>query len=127
MTSPGPFRIRSKVWIIDDHNHVVFGLGRLRILEAVKRCGSIKAAAEELRMSYRAMWGRIRATEKRLGQPLLVRNIGGATGGGSELTPLAETLIKKFRRLLILVEAESNELFDEHLSADLLPEKTDFS
>ena len=89
-----PFSIRSKVWVEDDSGKVIFGLGRFRILSAIDRCGSINAAARELKMGYRAIWGKIKATEEGLGQPLLIRNAGGKTGGGSELTPLARTLLK---------------------------------
>ena len=99
---------------------VVFGLGRLRILEAVQRQGSIQAAAAELKMSYRAVWGRIKATEQRLGRSLLVRNIGGATGGGSRLTPFAESLIARFHRLHREVAGEADGLFVHHFG-DQLP------
>ncbi len=106
------FYIRSKVWIEDDAGNVVFGLGRMRILEAVQRLGSINAAAKELKMGYRAIWGRITASEERLGKPLLVRNIGGSSGGGSELTPFARSLMERFRTLHRTVEIESDALFD---------------
>ena len=58
------FYIRSKVWMEDEEGNVVFGLGRLRILEAIQRLGSINAAAKELKMGYRAIWGRITASER---------------------------------------------------------------
>ncbi len=77
----------------------MFGLGRLKILDAVDRLGSIQGAAKELKMSYRAIWGRIKATEERLNRPLLIRNIGGRTGGGSQLTPFALDLLIHFRHL----------------------------
>ena len=64
------FRIRSKIWVEDADGLVVFGLGRYRILEAVQRLGSLQAAAQELKMSYRAIWARVSATEKRTGETL---------------------------------------------------------
>ncbi len=94
-----PFHVRSKVWIEDDAGNVVFGLGRLRILDAIDRLGSIQGAAKELKMSYRAIWGRIKATEERLNQPLLIRSVGGGKGGGSQLTPFALSLLVHFRHL----------------------------
>ncbi len=106
------YRIRSKVWIEDDSGNVAFGLGRVRILEAIRRRGSIHAAAKELGMSYRGVWGRIKATEERLGQPLLVRNIGGASGGGSCLTPFAECLIREFAVLHKKIAQEADRLFE---------------
>jgi len=109
------FYIRSKIWVEDQNGNVVFGLGRYLILDAVKRLGSLQAAAKELKMSYRAIWGRITATEKRIGKPLLIKD-----SQGSRLTPLAETLIKKFRRMRAVAESEADEAFDDlmvkHLS-----------
>ncbi|MGE5259120.1 MAG: winged helix-turn-helix domain-containing protein [Hyphomicrobiales bacterium] len=106
-----PFRIRSKIWVEDPNGKVVFGLGRYRILEAVQRLGSLQAAAHELKMSYRAIWARIRATEERLGKPLLIRH-----PQGSQLTPLGETLLKQFDRLLKNVESASNDVYEELLA-----------
>ncbi len=119
MTDGEHFAIRSKIWLVDASGDVVFGLGRLKILEAVQRNGSINAAAKALKMSYRGVWGRIRATEERLGRPLLIKNIGGASGGGSELTPFALSLMEMFREAQGAVINESDRLFEARL-ADLL-------
>jgi molybdate transport system regulatory protein len=102
-SKPGKLAIKSKVWIEDEHGKVVFGSGRMRILELVDRYGSMHAAAKELKMSYRAVWGKIRATEDRLGQPL-VRRPAGARKGGSELTPFARIIMERFPHLQGLVE-----------------------
>lgn len=73
-----PFRIKSIIWIEETNGKVVFGLGRYRILKAVRRLGSLQAAAQELKMSCRALWGRVRAIEERLGKPLLIRDPQGS-------------------------------------------------
>jgi molybdate transport system regulatory protein len=109
-----PFRIKSKIWVEDANGKVVFGLGRYRILEAVRRLGSLQAAAQELKMSYRAIWARVSATEERLGKPLLIRE-----PQGSRLTPLGETLLKQFQRLLKIVEIESDSVYKDLMAAYL--------
>jgi molybdate transport system regulatory protein len=101
------FSVRSKIWIEDDRGKVIFGLGRYRILDAVRRTGSMHAAAKELHMSYRAVWMRIRNSEKRIGKPLSVRE-----GRGSRLTPFAENLMKRYRRLLSVVQVETDEAYE---------------
>lgn len=103
--------VKSKIWIEDEHGDVVFGSGRLHILCAVEEHGSILAAAKALGMSYRAVWGKLKATEDRLGQPLLTKHTGGPHGGGSELTPFATTLIERFRHLDNLIKTTSDTLF----------------
>ncbi len=106
--------IKSKIWIVDENADVVFGSGRLRILDAIERYGSIHAAAPELRMSYRAVWGKVKATEERLGKPLVTRKTGGAGGGGSELTPFARELVERFRELQQMVNRAADDLFRDY-------------
>ena len=100
------FAVRSKIWIEDREGNVVFGLGRYRILEMIRRLGSMRAAANELQMSYRAVWMRIRTSEKRIGKSLVVRR-----GKGSGLTLFAENLMKQFKRLHTVIEAESDDVY----------------
>jgi molybdate transport system regulatory protein len=111
---PEPFAFRSKIWIEDDKGQVVFGLGRYRILDAVRRTGSLHAAAKELKMSYRAVWMRIRTSEECLGKALVARR-----GNGSRLTPFAEELMIQFDRLMYRVRNECDDLY-ETLMAEML-------
>jgi molybdate transport system regulatory protein len=62
----------------------------------------------------RAIWGRISATERRLGKPLLIRE-----PQGSRLRPLGETLLRQFRRLQEKVETESNKVCHDLMAAYL--------
>lgn len=105
--------IRSKIWLVDASGEVVFGLGRLKMLQAIETHGSINGAAKALKMSNRRIWGRIKVTEERLGRPLLVRNVGGTAGGGSQLTDYAKSLIDYFQFLNESVVQQSNRLFDD--------------
>lgn len=105
--------VKSKIWIEDGAGDLVFGSGRLRILMAVAEHGSLLAAAKALGMSYRAAWGKIKATEERLGKPLMERRIGGSSGGGSDLTPVGKSLVKRFRHLQSLAEKTADTLFEE--------------
>ncbi len=111
MGNPKGLAVKSKIWIEDDTGQVVFGAGRLYILQSVMKTGSIHAAAQELHMSYRAVWGKLRATEKRLGQPLLDRKTGGPQGGGSQLTPFAKEILERFEKLQTLTRDSADELF----------------
>ncbi len=105
------FAIRTKIWIEDDTGTVNIGAGMFRILKAVSEHGSLSAAAKALGMSYRAVWGKIRATEDRLGQQLLRKQSGGISGGGSELTPLADNLLKSYYKLQSMTRAKADGFF----------------
>ena len=100
------FSVRSKIWIADNDGRVAFGLGRLRILEAIDRLGSMYSAAAELSMSYRAVWCRIRESEDRIGRKLVVRG-----GKGSTLTSFARDLMKQFTELNMTLQAEADKMF----------------
>jgi molybdate transport system regulatory protein len=104
--------VKSKVWLEDRQGRIIFGLGRMRILKAVERCGSLNAAAKDLKMSYRAVWGKIKVTEDALGQPLLVKSQGGSAGGGSTLTPYAHTLMERYLALSRIVDTQADDLFE---------------
>ena len=92
-------KIRTKVWIDDDKGNVIFGSGREHMLEAIERLGSMNKAAKELNMSYRALWGRIKSTEERLGAEVLVRKAGGGKRCGSSLTPVGKDFLKRYKRM----------------------------
>lgn len=108
------FAIRSKIWIEDDAGHVVFGMGRYRILNAIQRLGSLQAASKELKMSYRAVWCRIKASEERIGVALVERE-----GNGSRLTPYAEKLMKQYKRLRTILHGESDDVFEDLMASAL--------
>ena len=112
--SQASFFIRSKIWVEDNDGNVVFGLGRYRILDAVARLGSLQAAAKELKMSYRAVWMRVRSSEERMGKTLVERQ-----GKGSGLTPFAKTLMTQYRRMLAVVRQESDEVYEGMMGKDL--------
>jgi molybdate transport system regulatory protein len=87
--------IKYKIWIEKD-GKVIFGHGREELFQAIDDCHSLNAAAKKLGMSYRAAWGRLRASEERLGVKLVESDTAKK---GMTLTPTAKTLLEKFRRL----------------------------
>ena len=92
-------KVKFKIWMEQDGS-VAFAEGRRMLLEAVDRLGSLNAAAKELGMSYRAAWGKIKATEKALGLKLLDVTTGGKGGGGAKLTDEARELVSLYNRYM---------------------------
>lgn len=87
--------IRFKIWLERD-GKVIFGRGREEIFRAIEECRSLQAAAKKLKMSYRAAWGRIKASEERLGIPLVE---SGGAGKSMHLTAQAKALLEAFDRI----------------------------
>ncbi|GAB6146256.1 winged helix-turn-helix domain-containing protein [Desulfocicer niacini] len=107
------YAIHTKIWIEDDHGQMIFGEGQLKILETIDNEGSISAAAKEMKMGYRSMWGKLKKMEQRLGRQVLIRKKGGSSGGESILTSEAKTLIAKFRHIQQKIALDANNLLKD--------------
>lgn len=83
-------------WWLEKDGGLVLGKGRCLLLEAVDRLGSLREAARLCGISYRAAWGKLRASEERLGEPLVVIQPGKR---GMTLTPRARKLLAVFHRI----------------------------
>ena len=88
-------KLRSAQWIVDEHNNIVIGNGRAKILENIEKTGSINQAAKTMKMSYKAVWSKIKTTEKNL-QTTLVHT---DRKEGSRLSKEGKELLKKYRLL----------------------------
>lgn len=106
-----------KLWLEID-GEVVFGAGRLELLKYIDSLGSINKAAEKLNMSYRAAWGKIKASEERLGIKLIETQVGGAKGGGTQLTSKAKEMLIKYQRYESEVNKQAQKIYEDIL-ADL--------
>ena len=112
-------RVRSKIWIENDQGKLVIGTGRLRILEAIMEVGSIKKAARRLKQPFRAVWGKIRATEERCGFKIVE-----TTSEGSKLTREGLELLWTYTRLRTRCEKFADAQFGELFSIDEKPGKS---
>jgi len=92
---------------------IAVGPGKIALLEAVLRTGSITAAAQEMGMSYRRAWLLVDELNRSLRQPAVETAVGGARGGGTALTETGVELIRRYRA----VEATAREAAAEDLCA----------
>ena len=90
---------------------------RIRLLEAIERCGSLNRAAREVPLSYKAAWDALDAMNQRSPEPLVHRATGGAGGGGTVLTDYARQLVTLYRAM----ESSQQDVLDR-LPARHLPE-----
>ncbi len=84
-----------KVWLRKGKKSIG-GRGRMELLLAIEREGSLSAAARRLGMSYRHAWGVVREVERELGFRLLRTERGGRRGGGSSLTERGRALVRAY-------------------------------
>ncbi len=78
------------------------GPGKISLLEAVARVGSISAAAREQEMTYRRAWELIDHMNKAFGQPVVVGHTGST--GGASLTELGAEIVRRYRLIGQLID-----------------------
>lgn len=86
--------IKQKLWI-EENGKVIFGQGRYKLLKALEEHHSLQAAAKEMQMSYRAAWGRIKASEARIG----IKLVESHPGKPMQLTEKAKMLLDFFEEI----------------------------
>jgi molybdate transport system regulatory protein len=73
------------------------GPGKIELLEEIARTGSIRQAARALRMSYRRAWLLIDSVNQSFREPATRASVGGAGGGGVQLTRFGTDLVRRYR------------------------------
>ena len=85
--------LKSRHWLVDENNKIIMGEGRQEIFENIEKTGSINKTAKIMKMSYKAVWGKIRATEEHMKTKLVAAD----RQEGSYLTKEGKELLKKYQ------------------------------
>lgn len=109
----GHLHVRTKTWIENDRQELLFGKGKTEILELIEQEGSIAKAAEKMGMNYKKAWTHVQILRQNIADELVVAQKGGVGSGGTVLTPKAGELIKKYRQLQEEIEIFANKRFKE--------------
>ena len=88
-------RLMSRQWIANNKGDIIIGEGRQEILENIEKTGSLNQTAKIMKMSYKGVWSKIKATEKAMGTRLVDTN----KKRGSELTQEGKDLLRKYELL----------------------------
>jgi len=104
---------------------VSLGPGKVALLEAINRAGSISAAAREMGMSYRRAWKLIEAMNRDFRFPLVKKISGGLGGGGAMVTAAGFEALERYR----LIEEKAAKAVRNEIEAfsSLLQKKTNSS
>jgi N-terminal domain of molybdenum-binding protein len=102
---------------------MVFGYGRVLLLNKIEELGSLRKAASCMGMSYQAAWKKLRATEEALGVKLV--NRAHCKNDGMTLTSEAIMLRDSFKKWFDAVEncalMQAENLFPWHLRSFAKP------
>jgi molybdate transport system regulatory protein len=97
MPPPTPtIQFRLRVLLDED---IAIGPGKVDLLEAIDATGSITAAAKALGMSYRRAWLLVDTMNRCFVTPVATTEAGGASGGGTRLTPTGAEVVRRYRSM----------------------------
>lgn len=95
-------RLRIRILFGDDF---MIGPGKAELLERIRETGSIAAAGRQMSMSYKRAWLLVETLNAAFREPLVDSSRGGPGGGGAQLTPAGEEVLRQYRQM----EAASRE------------------
>jgi molybdate transport system regulatory protein len=93
------YTLRPRIRITGEDGTIVLGPGKADLLDAIARTGSIRAAAEELGMSYMRAWTLVRTMNEAFREPLVEKERGGTSKGGAQLTKHGAQVLAWYRRM----------------------------
>jgi molybdate transport system regulatory protein len=105
-------KICYKVWL--DNDGKAFGDGPYELLRRVQKTKSLHQAANQMGMSYSKAWRLIQILEERLGFSLIERKVGGRSGGGSRITPMAQDLMNHYEQFQKDVKIALERVYRRH-------------
>jgi len=73
------------------------GAGKIALLEAIDKTGSISAAGRAHAMSYRRAWLLVDDLNQLFNEPLVSARQGGQQGGGANLTERGRRIVALYR------------------------------
>jgi molybdate transport system regulatory protein len=100
-------KLRSSQWIVDADNNIIIGEGRAKILEHIDQTGSMNQTAKMMKMSYKAVWSKIKATEKHMKACIVHTD----RKEGSRLSQDGRQLLKKYKQLKTQCMSADDKIF----------------
>lgn len=92
--SPLEERTRFRIQI---KHAVAIGPGKADVLQGIAETGSIAEAGRRLGMSYQRVWSLVDAMNRDFVEPLVLKQRGGASGGGTTLTLMGQRVLQLYR------------------------------
>jgi molybdate transport system regulatory protein len=89
------------------------GAGKVALLEAIEKTGSISAAGRAHQMSYRRAWLLVDELNQIFAEPVVSAHHGGVKGGGASLTDQGRRVVELYRDAEAKMRAAAQGEIDE--------------
>lgn len=111
----GGISCETRIRLLDPEGEPFMGIGTVWLLEGIDRLHSISAAAQEMELSYPKALRMMNSLEAVTGKQFLLRQKGGHSRGGAELTEFARAFLAGYRQLQEQAVESGRQLFVRHL------------
>jgi len=107
------FFLNYKIWLSNISGDGVIDELKYRLLRLIDEKGSLKAATDEIAVSYRKAWGDLKKAEETLGYKLIEKQRGGIKGGRSIITQRGKKLLEAYDAFHQKFDDSIDEAFEE--------------
>jgi molybdate transport system regulatory protein len=82
---------------------------KTQLLEEIKKNGSLSGAAKEMEISYQHVWTMIDEMNRNAPSPLVIKQRGGAHGGGTAISAYGERMLREYQ----IIQAEIQKVVNQ--------------
>lgn len=82
---------------------------KTELLNEIRKSGSLNSAAKNLNISYQHVWTMIDEMNRIAPEPLVIKQRGGANGGGAEISGYGEKILQEYR----MIQAQVKKIVDQ--------------
>lgn len=79
---------------------------KTQLLQEIKKNGSLSGAAKKMEISYQHVWTMIDEMNRIAPSPLVLKQRGGANGGGTAISSYGERILREY----LIIQAEINKV-----------------
>ncbi|MHC4574158.1 MAG: winged helix-turn-helix domain-containing protein [Planctomycetota bacterium] len=108
-------KARFKLWLNCGDVEGAFGDGKWRLLKSIEAEGSLRAASDTLKISYRKAWGDLKKAEEALNIALVEKERGGSRGGRTGLTAEGKRWVRAYERFRAEIKKAVEKAYAKHI------------
>jgi molybdate transport system regulatory protein len=88
-------QVKTKLWLVNKDDEPIMGEGKVSLLEAIRKEGSLNKACKQVNISYKHAWLLLKEIEESVREPVIIKRRGGKDQG-TFLTEKAINLIDEY-------------------------------
>lgn len=77
---------------------------KIKLLLEIIESGSLRAAAKVLKISYQHAWNMIEEMNNNAPEPIVIKQRGGAKGGGAEISVYGKRILHEYRQIELQIK-----------------------